>query len=242
MTGAEPLLRGSTGSMCMPSHSPATSAPSARAMAIPSPVLKRARGASSGMLSPPGPKCFRIMSRLPWKPPQASTTASAARTSPLLTRTPRMPFSSLTSACAVHAWRNRTPAWCVARVSSRKIAARRRRAGCAAGLWRDNRSADETRRRATRSIAPSRAPHGRGGRSSFRRPGISSLPTCRARSSARRDRAGPCACRPGPAGIAAGLVREALSIRVTATLEFVARASRPQPAPPLALPRPDRQQ
>ena len=46
--------------------------------AMPSPVLKRARGASSGMPSPPGPKCSRIMSRLPWKPPQASTTASAA--------------------------------------------------------------------------------------------------------------------------------------------------------------------
>jgi hypothetical protein len=87
--------------MCMPFQSPATSAPSARAMAIPSPVLKRARGASSGMLSPPGPKCSRIMSRLPWKPPQASTTASAERTSPLLTRTPRMPLSSPTSACAV---------------------------------------------------------------------------------------------------------------------------------------------
>ena len=68
--------------MCMPSGSPEKSAPSACAMRMPSPELNRARGASSGTVSPPSPKRSRIIAALAWKPPQARIAASAGSVSP----------------------------------------------------------------------------------------------------------------------------------------------------------------
>ncbi len=166
-------------------------------------------------------------SRLPWNPPQASTTASAASTSPPLHAhaADRIAFDDerfRRAGVAEHDAGRFRGAGELARRSRR----RRRPAGCAAAPWRDSRAAGGTRRRARRSTARSPAPRGRGARSRSRRPGAASPPACRARSSARPDRARPCACRQGvqrvlpPASSA-----EALSMSVTATGSCRARAS-----------------
>ena len=53
-------------------------APWSMAMRMPSPVSKRVPGEISLMVSPPGPKCARIIAALPWNPPEARTMASAS--------------------------------------------------------------------------------------------------------------------------------------------------------------------
>ena len=82
---------------------------------MPSPVLKRVPGEISRIVSPPSPKCLRIISALPWKPPQASTMASAGkvRRAPVCstTRPVMRPFSVTISARRSRKGSPRRPAW-----------------------------------------------------------------------------------------------------------------------------------
>ena len=195
-------LRGSTGSMCMPSGSPEKSAPSACAMRMPSPELKCARGASSGTLSPPAPKCSRIIAALAWKPPQARIDGVGgqrlaggephARDRAVARRSAHRPRSRR---------RKTTPA---SRAARRQLAVD----GLAAADRLDARRAlrqiidrlVERHAVARRSIAPWRGPARRAWRNSPRRPGIASPPACRGRTTARRDRPRPSACRTASSG------------------------------------------
>ena len=182
----------------MPFQSPARSAPSASAMRMPSPVSKRVPGEISRMVSAPGPKCRSIISALPWKPPQASTTASAGSVSRLFARR----HDHAGNAAAVD--HQLLGATAVADVDAG------RRGGAREGADQPRPAADRLdARRAFRQVVrrlderdavrrPSRRPSPararRASRNSARRPCPGSRPACPARSSARPDRAPPCAC------------------------------------------------
>ena len=194
--------------MCMPSRLAGRSAPSACAIRMPSPALKCARGASSGMASPPSPKCSRIIAALAWKPPQASTTASAGSVSPLARRTPVMAplLGDQRVGRRSRSGTRRRPR--ARRGSARGGWSRRRQpAGCAAGLSPDNKPAGGTARRGRRSISPWRARAARASRNSPRRPGsrvASSMSWTNDRLDAvdrRHPHVGRC-----PAGVAAGVM------------------------------------